>query len=61
AERVLRMLREGKVRSVDDRDIEVRGETICVHGDTPGAVEFARELRAQLEHEGVRISAPRRE
>jgi UPF0271 protein len=58
AERVMRMLREGKVRSVEGRDIEVRGETICVHGDTPGAVEFARELRLQLEREGVRISAP---
>ena len=58
AERVMRMLREGKVRSVEGRDIDVRGETICVHGDTPGAVEFARELRLQLEREGVRISAP---
>jgi 5-oxoprolinase (ATP-hydrolysing) subunit A len=58
AQRVLRMLREGKVRSVEGRDVDVRGETICVHGDTPGAVEFARELRTQLEHEGVRISAP---
>jgi len=58
AGRVLRMLREGKVRSVEGRDVEVRGETICVHGDTPGAVEFARELRSQLEYEGVKISAP---
>jgi 5-oxoprolinase (ATP-hydrolysing) subunit A len=58
AQRVLRMLREGKVRSVEGRDVEVRGETICVHGDTPGAVEFARELRSQLEHEGVTIKAP---
>jgi UPF0271 protein len=58
AERVLRMLREGKVRSVEGRDVDVRSDTICVHGDTPGAVEFARKLRSQLEHEGVRISAP---
>jgi 5-oxoprolinase (ATP-hydrolysing) subunit A len=58
AQRVLRMLREGKVRSVEGRDVDVRGETICVHGDTPGAVEFARELRTQLERDGVRISAP---
>jgi 5-oxoprolinase (ATP-hydrolysing) subunit A len=57
AARVLRMLREGKVRSVEGRDVDVRGETICVHGDTSGAVEFARELRTQLEREGVRISA----
>ena len=59
AQRVLRMLREGKVRSVEGRDVAVRGETICVHGDTPGAVEFARELRSRLEQEGVRISAPK--
>ncbi len=58
AQRVLRMLREGKVRSVDGHDVDVCAETICVHGDTPGAVEFVRELRAQLEYDGVRISAP---
>ena len=58
AVRVLRMLREHKVHSVEGRDVDVRGETICVHGDTPGAVEFARELRSQLEGEGVTISAP---
>ena len=58
AKRVLRMLREGKVRSVEGDDVNVRAETICVHGDTPGAVEFARELRSQLVSQGVRISAP---
>jgi len=58
AKRVLRMLREGKVQSVEGDDVDVRAETICVHGDTPGAVEFARELRSQLECHGVRISAP---
>src|SRR6266581_1023314 len=57
-QRVLRMLREGKVRSVEGQDVEVRGESICVHGDTPGAVEFARELRTQLESESVKISPP---
>jgi len=59
AQRVLRMLREGKVRSVEGGDVAVRGETICVHGDTPGAVEFARELRTQLESESVKINAPK--
>src|SRR5260370_36650345 len=58
AARVLRMLREGKVRSVDGVDVDVRAETVCVHGDTPGAVEFARTLRSQLEKEDVTIRAP---
>jgi 5-oxoprolinase (ATP-hydrolysing) subunit A len=57
-ERVLRMLREGKICAVDGRDIRVQAETICVHGDTPGAVEFVRTLRAQLENEGIIIAAP---
>jgi 5-oxoprolinase (ATP-hydrolysing) subunit A len=60
AKRVLRMLREGKVQSVEGGDVNVRAETICLHGDTPGAIEFARELRSQLESQGVRISAPKR-
>jgi len=59
ATRVLRMLREGKVRSIDGVDVDVRPETICVHGDTPGAVEFARVLRSQLENEGVTIAPPK--
>ena len=59
AARVLRMLREGKVRAVDGTDVNVRAETICIHGDTPEAVEFARALRSALENEGVKISAPR--
>ena len=59
APRVLRMLREGKVRSVDGVDIDVRAETICLHGDNPEAVEFARALRAHLEKEGVTVRAPK--
>jgi UPF0271 protein len=59
AVRVLRMLREGKVRSVEGDDVDVRAETICVHGDTPRAVEFAGMLRAHLEKEGAEIRAPK--
>jgi 5-oxoprolinase (ATP-hydrolysing) subunit A len=58
AGRAIRMLREGKVKSVDGADVDVRGETVCVHGDTPGAVDFARRLRSRLEEEGVTIQAP---
>ena len=59
APRVLRMLREGKVRSVDGKEVDVRAETICLHGDNPEAVDFARALRSQLEKEGVALRAPK--
>ena len=59
ATRVVRMLREGKVQSVDGVDVDVRAETVCVHGDTPGAVDFARVLKSRLEDEGVTIRAPK--
>src|SRR5205085_423220 len=51
ASRVVRMLRESKVRSVDGVNVDVRAETICLHGDTPGAVDFARVLKSRLERE----------
>ncbi len=59
AARVVRMLREGKVHSVDGVDVDVRAETVCVHGDTPGAVDFARSLKSRLDSEGVSIRAPK--
>ena|ERR1700736_507157 len=58
AARVVRMLREGKVRAVDGVDVDVRAETICLHGDTPGAVDFASVLKSRLEKEGVSVRAP---
>lgn len=58
AARVVRVLKEGKVRSIENVDVETGAETICVHGDTPGAVEFVRALRSRLETEHVRIQAP---
>jgi UPF0271 protein len=58
AARVVRMLREGKVRSVDGEDVVIHADTVCVHGDTPGAVQFAQALRGHLQNGGVEIKAP---
>ena len=58
AERVIRMLRQGMVRTIAGSDFAISAETICVHGDTPGAVEFVRKLRASLEQEGITIAPP---
>ena len=58
AERVIRILQEGKVKAVDGTDIEMHANTVCVHGDTPEAVSFIRELRYRLELEDITIAAP---
>lgn len=56
--RVIRMLQEGVVRSVEGVDVKVQAETICVHGDNPSAVAFVRAMRSRLEEGGVQIKAP---
>ena len=58
AERIIRMLSEGKVQAVDETDVEISAATICVHGDNPQAVEFVRKLRERLEAEDIVIAAP---
>ncbi len=45
ADRVLRVLRESKVKSVEGPDVEMRADTVCVHSDTPNAVEVAQAVR----------------
>jgi UPF0271 protein len=54
---VMRMAREGKVKSLDGPDVAVEADTLCIHGDEPGAVEFARRIRAALDADGVRVAA----
>lgn len=56
-ERCLRMVREGRVEAVDGGVIEFSAQTVCVHGDTPGAVRIARGLREGLTKAGVEIRA----
>lgn len=54
---VLQMVREGTVTAVDGTPVPVRADTLCIHGDQPGAVEFARTLRSALTAIGVSIQA----
>jgi len=55
---VERMMREGRVKALDGGDVVLEVDTICIHGDQPGAVVFARELRALLARLGVAVRAP---
>jgi UPF0271 protein len=52
---VLRMVREGVVRSVNGVDVPVRAHTLCIHGDQPGAVAFAQRIRAALADAGAQV------
>ena len=48
AARVLRAMNEGKVRATNGQDFSVRAQSVCVHSDTPNAVEVARAVRDAL-------------
>ena len=52
---LLRMLREGMVRAVDGTEVPISADTICVHGDGPKSVAFAKRLRAELKEAGYSI------
>lgn len=51
------LARDGKVHCLDGSTIPVRADTLCIHGDTPGAAAAARAVRDALENEGVEIRA----
>jgi UPF0271 protein len=55
-ERAVRMATEGTVVAVDGTRLRVPVESVCLHGDTPGAVRLARSVRAALEASGVRLA-----
>ncbi|MEI5674616.1 MULTISPECIES: LamB/YcsF family protein [unclassified Nocardioides] len=57
ADRAVRMAVEGTVVAVDGRVVEVGADSLCVHGDTPGAVRTAQTVNARLREAGVELRA----
>jgi UPF0271 protein len=57
AERVVRMAVEGTVVAVDGTLVDVPVSSICLHGDTPGAVRLARAVRSALGDAGVEVAS----
>lgn len=55
--RAIRMARERVVTAIDGTDIALQADTLCLHGDTPGAATLAAAIRHALEREGVRVLA----
>jgi UPF0271 protein len=55
--RAQRMVRDGVVQTADGREVALKIDTICVHGDTPGAADLTRRLRAALTGAGAIVQA----
>jgi UPF0271 protein len=59
AQQVRALVTDGEVRASDGSRVEVSFQTLCVHGDTPGAATLARRIRQELDALGVSVSIPR--
>jgi len=57
AEQALRIARDGTVTSHTGEEISLHVDTICIHGDTPAAVEMAQAIRQKLAQAGVEVAA----
>ena len=57
AERAVRMVLDGTVEAIDGTELAMSPESLCVHGDTPGAAAIARAVRSALEVAGVEVAA----
>lgn len=57
ADRVVRMVKEGKVVSNTGEDIVIKAETVCIHGDTPNAPLLAKVIVEALELENISIKS----
>jgi len=53
--RVIRMVNEGKVTAINGEDINIKVDSICVHGDNPEAVDFVRLIKEELSRAKVEI------
>ena len=57
AERVVAMVTTRQVTAVDGSIVEVHAESVCVHGDSPGAVQIASAVRDRLKSDAIDVKA----
>jgi UPF0271 protein len=57
-DRVMTMLEQNRVRAVSGAWVDVKPDTLCIHGDQPGAAQFAAQISAALRDAGVTIRSP---
>lgn len=56
ADRVVRLCEHGVIRAVDGTDVRVEARSVCVHGDSRGAVAMASRIRERLREAGVHVA-----
>ena len=56
ADRMLDLVRTGEITAIDGSRVRLQADSICVHGDSPGAVSMARALRQAFESAGVALA-----
>ena len=55
--RIVQLVEDGTLTAVDGTVLQMPGDTICIHGDTPGAAGYAKAVKEQLEQRGIKIQS----
>ena len=56
SDRIVKMVKEGKVVARDGSEIELKANTVCLHGDNPAALQLVRAIRESCRLSGVEIA-----
>ena len=57
AQRVVRMVTEGEIEAIDGSILKLQAESVCVHGDSPGSVTMAQQIREALEKNQISVES----
>ena len=57
AKRMVQLVTTGEIEAIDGSMTRVQADSICVHGDSPGAVEMAQIIRTTFEQTGITIKS----
>lgn len=55
--RTIKMVKTGRVNTINGEEISIKADSICVHGDNPEALNFVKKIREELEKEGIEITS----
>lgn len=55
--RCIRMIKEGAVTSINGKELRIKGDTLCVHGDGAKAIAFVKKIRETFKTEGIELKS----